>query len=164
MSAAANKERLRLLMLAKKKTKDKPKRVAAPATEEPAPIQVVEQEDAVPEAKRARVEELSEPMVAVPVDASGLVNVEAELARVFGAAGQAAELVPEEELEGEGRDGEDEEEGEGKEAEGPAAENELSAMMRQRIFSQTKAQRAKQQQEEEDESDVDEDADIFAGL
>ncbi len=168
MSAAANKDRLRLLMLAKKKTKDKPKRAASAAPEPVAPVQVAEpaaEAAAAPESKRARVEELSEPMMAVPVDESGLVNVEAELERFFAATRSTqAELVPEEELEEADRGEPGEEDEEGAPLAGPAAENELSAVMRQRIFSHTKAKHARAEEEKEEESDLDEDADIFAGL
>ncbi len=163
MSAAASKERLRLLMLAKKKDK-KPKR--APSAPVAAEAEAV--------AKRARVEQLeeeavvqeketvglSEPMVPVQVDEGGFVNVEAELSRVFAVRAGA-------EREEEQEEGEEDKRDEGGEDEvARPLENDLTSIMRQRIAAQAQArrEREKREEEEEDEAADAQGADVFANL
>ena len=177
MSAKAEKDRLRLLMLAKKsKPKKKAKRgaastnskdvsVAAPST----PVtttQTVEKEVAPPPSKKQALEPLSEPMVAVSV-AAPFVNVGGELSRfaskLTGAVGHsdAGEHVGDDDDE----DNDNLVEPEALEIESVADDGEMKAIMRNRLLELARKKVGSSDNNiDDDVDDADSDVDIFANL
>ena len=133
MSAAANKERLKLLMLAKKKDKIKPvkaKRVQEETKEETKEERKNEPEPVVVEEapKKAKIEEEDVTALMVPVQlGEQVVNVDQELKKFFASEDQARD-------EPQGNEMEDEEKNEEarEEENGPDLEDAAKSLIRSR--------------------------------